>query len=182
MPTVADELQPTALILRAAAFAAAKHRDQRRKGVEATPYVNHCISVAAILSEEGGVSDPVVLAAALLHDTMEDTQTTRRELDESFGAEVAAIVAEVTDDKTLAKATRKERQVQHAAHLSDGAKLVKLADKISNVRDVASSPPADWPLERRREYFEWAKRVVDGLGAVNGPLQAAFARQYQQRP
>jgi guanosine-3',5'-bis(diphosphate) 3'-pyrophosphohydrolase len=113
---------------------------------------------------------------------MEDTQTTRRELDESFGAEVAAIVAEVTDDKTLTKATRKERQIQHAAHLSDGAKLVKLADKISNVRDVASSPPADWPLERRREYFEWAKRVVDGLGAVNGPLQAEFARQYQQRP
>ena len=148
--------QPIGLILRAAAFAADKHRDQRRKGAESTPYVNHCIAVATILSEEGGVIDPVVIAAALLHDTIEDTKTTKQELEENFGSEIADVVAEVTDDKLLLKAIRKERQVEHAPHLSARAKLVKLADKISNVRDVATAPPADWPIERRREYFEGA--------------------------
>ena len=123
-----NDSSPVSLILRAAEFAAARHRDQRRKDIEATPYVNHCIAVATILSVEGGIDDPVVIAAALLHDTIEDTQTTRQELETKFGPEVAAIVAEVTDDKTLEKSVRKAKQIEHAAHLSVPAKLVKLAD------------------------------------------------------
>ena len=138
--------------------------------------------MATILSEEGGVNDPIVIVAALLHDTIEDTKTTKQELEEKFGPEIAEIVAEVTDDKSLEKSVRKQRQVEHAAHLSVRAKIVKLADKISNVRDVATSPPSDWSIECRREYFEWAKRVVDSLGTVNEPLRASFARQYKRKP
>jgi guanosine-3',5'-bis(diphosphate) 3'-pyrophosphohydrolase len=169
-------------ILRAAEFAAHKHRDQRRKDEAASPYINHPIALANILSNEGGISDPVVLVAALLHDTIEDTETTRRELEQHFGADVAAVVSEVTDNKSLLKAERKRLQVEHAPHISDQAKLVKLADKIANLRDVHVSPPLDWPLERRREYFDWAKQVVDGLGDVSPALTARFGEAYARRP
>jgi Guanosine polyphosphate pyrophosphohydrolases/synthetases len=117
-----------------------------------------------------------VLAAALLHDTVEDTKTTRAELVEKFSAEIDALVAEVTDDKSLDKDERKELQVQHAPHLSYGAKLIKIADKISNVRDISSDPPKGWDKERRQKYFEWAKRVVTAIGSVNQPLEEMFAR------
>ena len=170
-----------ALLLKALAFAAHKHRDQRRKDHEASPYINHPIALADVLVNEGGVSDVEVLCAALLHDTVEDTATTPEELVETFGARVARIVAEVTDDKALNKADRKRLQVENAAHLSPEAKLVKLADKICNLRDVAERPPAGWDLARRREYFDWAKRVVDGLRGSHPRLEAAFDVAYGMR-
>jgi len=164
----------TGLIINAAAFAADKHRDQTRKDAESSPYINHPIAVANVLADAGGVTDPVILCAALLHDTVEDTETTVEELQEKFGQKIAAIVAEVTDDKSLEKQVRKELQVQHAPHISDEAKLVKLADKICNLRDILASPPADWSAERKREYFAWAARVVDGLRGVHPKLEAVF--------
>lgn len=160
-------------LIRAAAFAAHKHRDQRRKDAEASPYINHPLAVAALLSE-AGVDDEVVLAAALLHDTIEDTDTTADELRAEFGAEVTSIVLEVTDDKSLPKARRKELQVEHAPHMSDGAKAVKLADKICNLRDILETPPASWPAERKAAYFDWAGQVVAGLRGTNHALEARF--------
>ena len=170
-----------ALLLKALAFAAHKHRDQRRKDHEASPYINHPIALADVLVNEGGVSDVEVLCAALLHDTVEDTATTPEELVDAFGSRVARIVAEVTDDKALNKADRKRLQVENAAHLSPEAKLVKLADKICNLRDVAERPPEGWDLARRREYFDWAKRVVDGLRGSHARLEAAFDAAYGMR-
>ena len=168
--------EAVSLVIRAAAFAAHKHREQRRKDVDATPYINHPLSLARVLVEEGDVHDPVVLAAAILHDTIEDTRTTEEELIEQFGKEVAAIVAEVTDNKNLSGATRKELQVEHAPTLSARAKLVKLADKISNVRDIGGpNGPVDWPSARKREYFAWAVRVVTAMGSVHPVLEAKFA-------
>ncbi len=170
------------LILKALEFAAHKHRDQRRKDALASPYINHPIALANVLTQEGGVSDPVVLAAALLHDTVEDTQTTPAELREYFGEHIAGVVAEVTDDKNLLKAERKRLQVEHAAHLSREAKLVKLADKICNVRDMANHPPAKWDLTRRREYFEWAKAVVDRMRGTHPELERKFDEAYALKP
>lgn len=170
------------LLIRAAAFAAHKHRDQRRKDAGATPYINHPLALAYVLAAEGGVDDVQTLCAALLHDTIEDTETTADELEQAFGAEIRTIVLEVTDDTSLLKAERKRLQVEHAPHISGKAKLVKLADKIVNVRDVAHSPPDRWLLERRQEYFDWAKRVVDGLRGVHPVLEGVFDRAYEARP
>ena len=175
-------MSDTATLIRAASFAAHKHRNQRRKDAGASPYINHPLALARVLAVEGGVTDAATLCAALLHATIEDTDTTADELSHEFGAEIASIVGEVTDDKTLPKAERKRQQVEHAAHISDKAKRVKLADKISNLRDVAQTPPADWSLERRREYFDWAKSVVDRLRGVDAQLEAAFDDSYRFRP
>jgi guanosine-3',5'-bis(diphosphate) 3'-pyrophosphohydrolase len=174
-----DELE---LILKALAFAAHKHKDQRRRDVEASPYINHPITLANILCNEAHVKDKEVICAALLHDTVEDTDTTETELGEKFGATICGIVMDVTDDKSLRKLERKQRQIDHAAHISDQAKLVKLADKISNLRDMADCPPAGWDLDRRREYFDWAKAVIDRLRGVHGPLEAIFDKAYARRP
>src|SRR5688500_14203977 len=133
-----------ALIMDAASFAADRHRGQRRKDAEASPYINHPLALARILANEGGVTDTAVLVAALLHDTVEDTETTIEEIEARFGPEVAGIVAEVTDDKSLAPAERKRLQVVKAASKSDGAKLVKLADKTCNLRDLGATPPVEW--------------------------------------
>lgn len=170
------------LVLRAAAFAARKHSEQRRLDASASPYINHPIALAKILTEEGGVTDPPVIAAALLHDTIEDTETTQRELKGEFGETIAAMVVEVTDTKWLGKATRKKLQVAKARRTSNGAKLVKLADKIANLRDMLASPPAGWSLERRREYFDWAKSVVDQIRGTNARLERKFDQIYDQRP
>ena len=170
------------LLLKALAFAAHKHRGQRRKNVDASPYINHPISLANILSNEGHVTDVSVICAALLHDTVEDTETTAVELRTEFGDTIAGIVMDVTDDKSLEKADRKAQQVEHAAHICDAAKLVKLADKISNLRDVAIDPPAGWELERRQEYFDWAKQVIDRLRGVHSSLEAIFDQVYGKRP
>lgn len=174
------EATGTALILKAAAFAAEKHRSQRRKDVEASPYINHPLALAHILSAEGGVTDCNVLAAALLHDTIEDTDTSSAELTEQFGPIVAGIVAEVTDDKSLPKEERKRLQVARAATKSQGAKLVKLADKISNLRDIIDCPPSGWAAEQKVGYFRWAKEVVDGLRGVSASLEASFDATYER--
>jgi guanosine-3',5'-bis(diphosphate) 3'-pyrophosphohydrolase len=170
------------LLLKALAFAAHKHRDQRRKNVEASPYINHPIALASILCNEAHVTDTAVICAALLHDTVEDTDTEPEELEQEFGPVICNIVREVTDDKTLDKAKRKQCQIDHAAHISDKAKLVKLADKINNLRDMARNPPAGWDLERRREYFDWAKAVIDELRGAHGPLEDLFDAAYADRP
>ena len=171
-----------AALLRAASFAAEKHRGDRRKDADASPYINHPLALANLLANEGGVDDVDVLRAALLHDTIEDTQTTDEELREHFGAAVADIVLEVTDDKKLPKEERKRLQIVHAAHASHEAKLVKLADKICNVRDILGSPPAGWPLERKRAYIDWAAEVVAGVRGVNPALEAIFDELMRQRP
>lgn len=175
-------MTPLELILDALAFAAEKHRDQRRKDPEASPYVNHPIALARILAHEGGIDEASVLAAALLHDTVEDTETTVEELKRRFGPRVASLVAEVTDDKTLPAPVRKRLQVEHAGQLSHGARLVKLADKIANLRDLRKSPPPSWTLERRQKYFDWAREVVDQLRGTNAPLEKAFDAAYRGRP
>jgi len=173
---------PSGRILEALQFAAHKHRDQRRKGSHQAPYINHPIEVAALLATVGGVTDIVTLQAALLHDTIEDTQTTPEELQKEFGPGITSIVLEVTDNKMLKKHIRKKMQIEHAARASREAKLVKLADKLCNLRDVAERPPAKWDLARRREYFDWARQVVDGLRGVHPRLEAAFDIAYKQRP
>lgn len=170
------------LLIRAAAFAAHKHRDQRRKDAAATPYINHPLALALVLSAEGGVEDVETLCGALLHDTIEDTETTPEEIERAFGAAIRSIVEEVTDDKTLSKEDRKRLQIEHASHISHRAQLVKLADKIANLRDVATSPPDRWTLERRQEYFDWAKAVVDGLRGASPSLEKVFDAAYSARP
>ena len=171
----------TGLLLSAIEFAAHKHRDQRRKDLPKSPYINHPIAVARLLWQHG-VTDPVVILASVLHDTLEDTSTTHAELVERFGEAVAATVLEVTDDKSLPKGRRKELQIEHAPNLSTAAKLVKLADKTCNVRDMVESPPHEWSSERRYEYFVWAERVVEGLRGVNASLEAAFDEQRARGP
>ena len=164
------------------AFSAHKHRSQRRKDRLASAYINHPIALARVLHNEGGISDPATLSAAILHDTVEDTETTRAELARSFGRQIAGIVMEVTDNKRLRKHTRKRLQIEHAPHLSRRAKLVKLADKICNLRDLRAHPPVGWSRARKRRYFDWAKRVVDGLRGVHLHLERAFDREYRRRP
>jgi guanosine-3',5'-bis(diphosphate) 3'-pyrophosphohydrolase len=163
----------TSILLKALHFAADKHRDHRRKDVHASPYINHPIHVAQILSEVG-VEDPEILAAAILHDTVEDTETSLGELASEFGDRVSRIVAEVTDDKSLPKQERKRLQIEHAPELSDEAALVKVADKISNVTDVINNPPPDWDDERRKEYVQWARAVVGKCRVVNKELTDRF--------
>jgi GTP diphosphokinase / guanosine-3',5'-bis(diphosphate) 3'-diphosphatase len=168
--------------IRALAFASRKHSQQRRKDADASPYINHPIALVSILAVEAGIDDRDTLCAALLHDTIEDTDTSVEELVEAFGGPVASLVQEVTDDKRLPKAERKLRQVEHAAHLSPKARSVKLADKIANLRDVADSPPVDWPLARRQEYFDWAKQVVDQIPDPPPKLLSLFMAIYGRRP
>jgi guanosine-3',5'-bis(diphosphate) 3'-pyrophosphohydrolase len=161
-------------LLTALHFAADKHRDQRRKDEDASPYINHPIEVAELLARVGGVKDLVTLQGAILHDTIEDTNTTAEELEAAFGKDVRTVVEEVTDDKTLDKADRKRLQIEHAPHVSERAKLIKIADKISNVRSVTLTPPAKWPLSRRKEYLDWTEQVVGGMRGCNPALEKLY--------
>lgn len=170
------------LIFKALDFAAKKHRDQRRMDEDATPYINHPIELAELLVNEGDITGTNVLTAAILHDTVEDTETTPKELENLFGFEIADIVMEVTDDKKLPKAERKRLQIENAAHCSESAKLVKLADKICNLRDMSRNPPANWSLERKQEYFDWAAEVVFQIRGVNPKLEMLFDEIYESRP
>ncbi|XP_074090174.1 guanosine-3',5'-bis(diphosphate) 3'-pyrophosphohydrolase MESH1 [Macrotis lagotis] len=170
-----------ALLVEAADFAARKHRDQRRKDPEQTPYINHPIGVARILTHEAGVTDVAVLQAALLHDTVEDTDTTLEELEKHFGPEVRLIVDEVTDDKELPRLERKRLQVENAPHSSRGAKLVKLADKLYNLRDLNRRTPKGWSEQRVQEYFEWAAQVVKGLQGTSPQMEGALQKLFQER-
>jgi len=164
----------TGLILKAFRFAAEKHNDQRRKDAKASPYINHLIGVAETLWSVGGVRDSALLVAAILHDTIEDTDTTSEEVKIEFGEEVLSLVLEVTDDKSLPKETRKQLQVEHAPHKSEKAKQLKLADKINNIRDIIQSPPESWTLERQQEYLLWSEKVVAGLRGVNPALEGQY--------
>lgn len=170
----------TLLLLRAVDFAARKHRDQRRKDESASPYINHPVSVSLLLAEIGSVRDPEILAAAILHDTLEDTDTTPEELGKSFGHRIRKIVEEVTDDNSLPKAQRKRLQVEHASHLSPDAALIKLADKISNVLDVTYFPATHWSIQRRREYLDWAEEVIGNCHKVNNALEKLFGRVLEE--
>lgn len=166
-------------ITRALDFAARKHVDHRRKGLAAEPYINHLAEVALLLAEATGGKDTELVIAGLLHDCIEDQGVTFGELTELFGADVAGLVVEVTDDKTLEKAERKRLQVAHAPHQSQRAKLLKIADKTSNLRSMKTSPPKHWDEQRRRDYFEWAKAVIAGCRGVSASLEAKFDEAYR---
>ena len=168
------------LIARAADFAARAHVTQRRKGAAQEPYINHLAEVALLLTEATGGEDAVLVAAGWLHDTLEDTETEREEIEALFGPEVAAVVAEVTDDKSLKKAERKRLQIETTPGKSNRAKLLKLADKTSNLRAIALSPPLDWDIQRRRDYVAWAEAVVAGCRGLNTALEEAFDAAAQQ--
>jgi guanosine-3',5'-bis(diphosphate) 3'-pyrophosphohydrolase len=161
-------------LMRATLFAAEKHRGQRRKDVDKTPYINHPIMVVNLLANVGRISDIDTLQAGMLHDTIEDTDTTADELEEHFGYEVRSLVLEVTDDKSLKKPERKRLQVEHAPHLSPGAKCIKIADKIANLTDLLNAPPAKWPEERMRQYVVWSRQVVDGCRGHNRSLELHY--------
>ena len=168
------------IILHAAEFAAKKHRDQRRKDVSASPYINHPISVALIIADIGGVEDEEILAAALLHDTIEDTETSAEELESYFGRRVRLLVEEVTDDKGLPKEERKRKQIEHAIKLSPGASQIKLGDKICNVQDVTHNPPTGWSTKRRKEYLDWAENVIQNIPQTNEALEKRFREVIEQ--
>jgi|SRR5579871_2189024 len=174
------DLQSIRTILDAANFAAGKHSAQKRKGAAGEPYVNHLLEVAHLVSTALAEPDTNLIMAALLHDVVEDCAVTKEELAERFGSDVAELVAEVTDDKSLPKAERKRLQVINAPKKSTRAQMIKLADKISNLRAILNSPPEGWNVERQREYFQWAKQVVEGLGNPNALLKAEFDSTYSQ--
>ena len=171
---------PLQRILAAARFAAEKHAHQKRKGQNQEPYINHLIEVAELIASSSAAVDPELIMAGLLHDTVEDTAVTLTELDHLFGPDVAGLVAEVTDDKSLPKEARKHLQVEHAHEKSERAQVLKLADKISNLRSILNSPPIGWSLERQRQYFEWAKQVVDRLTSPNPRLKQEFENTYNK--
>ena len=167
-------------LLFAATYASDQHREQRRKNSAADPYINHPLAVANVLANDGGVVDIELLIAALLHDTVEDTETSVEELVDLFGAEISRLVGEVTDDKSLPSAQRKQLQIDHAPKKSDRAKELKIADKICNIRDINAGSPANWEPERKIEYLDWAARVVEGCRGVNQRLDALFDKELAQ--
>ena len=174
------------LITRAADYAARCHVNQKRKdGV--TPYIVHPLRVAAILTEEGDVDDPQVVAAAMLHDVVEDTEATFDDLEAHFSHTTVHYVRQVTDDKNLAKEERKRLQIEHTSAKGEhamwsGSKLIKLADKLANLRDLQTAPPPDYTDERILEYFAWAKRVTDNCAGLNWNLDRALKVVYTQGP
>jgi guanosine-3',5'-bis(diphosphate) 3'-pyrophosphohydrolase len=167
------------IVTRAADFAARRHTHQRRKGEAAEPYFNHLAHVAALLADAG--ADANLVAAGYLHDTIEDQEVTHAELVAAFSLDVADLVAHVTDDKHISKERRKRLQVEHAPHLPARAQMLKMADKISNVSALLASPPKDWSIRRRLDYFDWALEVVDGCRNAHGGLASLFDQIYAQR-
>lgn len=168
------------LVTRAAEFAARAHVTQRRKGAAQEPYINHLAEVALLLAEATDGEDAVLIAAAWLHDTLEDTDTEREQLEKLFGPEVAAVVAEVTDDKALPKVERKRLQVEKTPGKSTRARLLKIADKTSNLNSIRLSPPSGWDAERRTDYVIWAEAVVAGCRGLNAALEQRFDEAVRQ--
>lgn len=160
-------------VYRALMFAADRHTDQRRKGTRAEPYVNHLIEVIWLLSEFAGVTDPILLSAAALHDVVEDTGTTLDELERDFGAEITRIVADVTDDKDLPKHERKRQQEIRVSVAVPDVRLLKLADHAGNV----ASLPDLWTVERRLEYLDWSGRVTEHCLGIRKGLDAEYHRR-----
>ncbi|MCW3473430.1 HD domain-containing protein [Limobrevibacterium gyesilva] len=167
-------MQHWVTVLKAAETAAQWHARQRRKGAAQEPYINHLLEVAWLVGEATGGKDPDLVIAALLHDAIEDCQIPRTEIEAAFGADVAALVADVTDDKSLKKEVRKQLQIDHAPGKPMRVKILKLADKTSNLRAIAASPPADWPPQRRLDYVAWACAVAVGLRGTNAWLEERF--------
>ena len=163
-----------ALVLKAFAFSAEKHRAQKRKGRGQSPYINHLIDVAELLWELGGVRDTATIVAGVLHDTIEDTDTTADELAALFDGSISSVVEEVTDDRGLSQPVRKRLQIEHAAGLSARARLVKIADKISNITDIINAPPEGWSARRRREYVEWGQDVIARIRGTNEGMERHF--------
>ncbi|XP_013784971.1 guanosine-3',5'-bis(diphosphate) 3'-pyrophosphohydrolase MESH1-like [Limulus polyphemus] len=178
---ITDTQNHVSLLIETVDFAAKKHKSQKRKDIAQTPYINHPIGVARILTLEGGVTDLNVIQAALLHDTVEDTNTTFEEIEEIFGRKIRDIVYEVTDDKTLPKLERKRLQIEHAPHCTYEAKLVKLADKLYNLRDLMHQTPRGWTKERVNEYFVWASKVVARLRGTNKELESSLDLLFRKR-
>ncbi len=167
----------TGLLFKAYRFSAGKHRNQRRKDSVKSPYINHPIEVAQLLWNVGGVRDANVLLAAILHDTIEDTNTGPEEIRDNFGDEVLSLVLEVTDDKNLPKIKRKRLQIEAAPKKSNGARLITLADKCCNIHDLNSMPPKNWNHKRRTEYLQWTEQVVAGLRSTNAALEEYYDRE-----
>ncbi|XP_015188728.1 PREDICTED: guanosine-3',5'-bis(diphosphate) 3'-pyrophosphohydrolase MESH1 isoform X2 [Polistes dominula] len=180
-PVIGIKESTTDKIICADPFKEEKHKNQKRKDPAQTPYINHPIGVANILLHEGDVYDPVVILAALLHDTVEDTDTSFDEIEQEFGYTVSQVVQEVTDDKTLPKAERKRLQIENAPKRSHRAKLVLLADKLYNLRDLQKSTPIGWTPERVKEYFKWAKAVVDRIRRTNSNLETALDKIFEEQ-
>src|SRR5438270_1011098 len=172
-------VDPVRRIMAAARFAAEKHAQQKRKGENGEPYFNHLLEVAELIAASSPHLDVELVMAAFLHDTVEDTGVTMQELEQRFSKDVADLVAEVTDDKSLPKEIRKQLQVEHTPEKSSRAQTLKLADKISNLRAIISSPPIGWSRERKQQYFEWARQVVSGIASPNGFLKSEFDNAYQ---
>ncbi len=168
------------LIIRAAYFAGEKHRLQTRADAEETPYINHPLELAAILTEEAGVSDPIILCGALLHDTLEDTETSPDELMQFFGEKIAKLVIEVTNDMNLSSSERRMYEYNAISHLSHEAKLIKLADKLANIRDVSTMPPLGWTKEKKRAYFDFAMQIVQKAQDASPQLFQIFVKDYEQ--
>ena len=169
-----DKAIDMSVLFHALEFSAVKHRDQRRKGPKNIPYINHPIQVANVLIQTGQEYNTNLLVAAILHDTIEDTDTTEEEIEQLFGADIAELVMEVTDDKALYWEARKQLQIETSPFVTYDAKLLKIADKICNVRDLVLNPPSNWTNERKLEYLEWAGDVVEGMRGINEPLEDLF--------
>jgi len=161
-------------LMEATLFAADKHRGQKRKDAQKTPYINHPIYVVNLMAGVGGITDIELLQAGMLHDTVEDTDTSPEEIETRFGYAVRSLVMEVTDDKSLESQERKRRQIEKAPRLSPRAKVIKLADKIANLTDILASPPAHWGLERRQQYVEWSNKVIAGCRGHNARLEEIY--------
>ena len=167
-------------ILDAAVFAAEKHQGHVRKNSQHSPYITHPLLVAKAIFEVGEIQNTSILTAAILHDTIEDTPTTKDEIITQFGEDVLSIVMEVTDDKDLPKMERKRLQVVHAPDLSYEAKIIKLADKLVNCCDILYDPPEDWTLKRRQDYIQWGADVIYRIRGTDPRLEAAFDRVMDQ--
>ena len=175
---MADKTTNTTLaipaLMEATMFAADKHRGQKRTDAQGTPYINHPIMVVTLMANVGGITDIEALQAGILHDTVEDTDTSPEEIEARFGYAVRSLVMEVTDDKTLEKQERKRIQIKKAPRLSPRAKVIKLADKIANLTDIIVSPPAHWPPERRQQYVDWSNQVIAGCRGHNERLEEIY--------
>ena len=167
-------MNDTVLITRALHFAAERHSNHRRKGQAQEPYVNHLAEVSELVADATEGKDVNLIAAALLHDTIEDTETSSDELVATFNNDIAQLLADVTDDKSLPKQDRKYLQVVNSRAQNMRVKLLKLADKTSNLRSLANSPPENWNTEQKQAYIDWAIKVAAGLKGVNPWLEGRF--------
>ena len=182
MKKTAPPLSGTQIILAALGFAARKHRDQRKPDATPSNSITQPIQLAHVLGVEGNIADEQVIAAAILHDTIEDTETTNEELRQHFGLTIAEVVGEVTNDLSISAQERKLRQLEQAPQFSRRAKLIKLAERICDLRDMADNPPPDLTTRQIQDYFDWSREVVDCMRGISPSLEAAFDEVYARRP